>query len=140
MFLGPSRLPYNENDPVPPGYEIQTRTRMGMAKAGIATFVPLYALSALFAGTYLGNESRKAEEYGPLVIPVIGPFVTMGTSNLDGGSLFLLLNGVGQLTGAGLFLAGMLSDEKYLARKTAGLNLRPDVFVGPKSVSMRWEF
>ena len=140
MFFGPSRLPYNENDPVPPGYEIQTRTRMGMAKAGIAIFAPSYALSALFGATYLGNESGQAREYVPMLIPVIGPFVTMGTSDSSGGNLFLLLDGVGQLTGAALFLAGMLSDEKYLARQTGGLNLRPEVFIGPKSVAMRWEF
>ncbi len=140
MLIGPSRLPYGENEPVPPGYAIQTRPRMGMAKAGIATFAPLYALSALFGGLYLGNESGDASKYGPMIIPVIGPFVTMGTSDDSDGNLFLLLDGVGQLTGAALFVAGMLSEEKYLARKTAGLNLRPEVFISPKSVAMRWEF
>ncbi len=140
MFFGPSRLPYNENEPVPPGYEIQTRPRMGMAKAGIATFAPLYALSALFGATYLGSESGEAKEYGPMIIPVIGPFATMGTSDSGGGNLFLLLDGVGQLTGAALFIAGMLSEEKYLTRQTAGLNLRPEVLISPKSVAMRWEF
>jgi len=113
---------------------------MGMAKAGIATFVPLYALSVLGGSVYLGSESGDAKRYGPLIIPIVGPFVTIGTADTDFGTLFLVLDGVGQITGAALFIAGMLSDEKYLARKTAGLNLRPEVFIGPKSLAMRWQF
>jgi len=143
MMFGPSRLPYSENDPIPPGYEIQTRSRMGTAKAGIATFVPLYALSALGGGVYLGSESGDAKRYGPLVIPVIGPFATIGTSGLSDEGIavfFFVLDGIGQLTGAALFIGGMLSDEKYLARKTAGLNLRPEVAIGPKSIAMKWQF
>jgi hypothetical protein len=140
MFFGPSRLPYNESEPVPPGYEIQTRTRMGMVKAGIATFVPLYALSALYGATYLGNESGGAKQYGPMIIPIIGPLVTMGTSDNGDGNFILLLDGAGQITGAVLFIVGMLSEEKYLARNTTELNLRPEVFISPKSIAMRWEF
>jgi len=140
MFFGPARVPYHEDESIPPGYEIRTQPRMGLAKAGIATFVPLYALSALYGGLYLGNESGEAKEYGPMIIPVIGPFATMGTASDSDGNLFLLLDGIGQLTGAALFIAGMLSEEKYLARTTAGLNLRPEVLISPKSVAMRWEF
>jgi len=140
MFFMPSRLPYSENDPIPAGYEIQTRPRMGLAKAGIATFVPLYGLSVLFGATYLGSETGDASRYGPMLVPVIGPFITMGTADGGGANIFLLLDGVGQLTGAALFIAGMLSEEKYLSRRTAGLNLRPEVFISPKSVAMRWQF
>ena len=140
MMFGPSRLPYSENDPIPPGYEIQTRPRMGMAKAGIATFVPLYAMSVIGGSVYLGSESGDAKRYGPLLIPVVGPFATIGTANDDGSTLFFVLDGIGQITGAALFIAGMLSEEKYLGRKTAGLNLRPEVFIGPKSIAMQWQF
>lgn len=140
VLLGPSRLPYDAAEPVPPGYEIQTRPAMGLAKAGIATFVPLYGLSALFGGVYLGSENGDAKRYGPMAIPVIGPFVTIGTADTSGGTLFLLFDGLGQVTGATLFLIGMLSEEKYLARTSAGLNLRPEVFIGPKSAALRWQF
>lgn len=140
VLLGPSRLPYSETEPVPPGYEIQTRPAMGLAKAGIATFVPLYGLSALFGGVYLGSETGNAKRYGPMIIPVIGPFATIGTADTNAGTLFLVLDGLGQLTGATLFVIGMLSEEKYLARTTAGLNLRPEVFIGPKSATLRWQF
>ncbi len=139
-MFGPSRLPYFESDPVPPGYEIQTRPRMGLAKAGLATFVPLYGLSVIFGGVFLGNENGDAKKYGPMLIPVIGPFATIGTADTDEGTIFLLLDGIGQLTGAALFLGGMLSEEKYLARQTASAALRPEVFVGPKSMAMRWHF
>lgn len=140
VMYGPSRLPYNDDDPIPPGYEIQTRPRMGMAKAGIATFAPLYGLSVLFGGVYLGSQSGDAGKYGPMLLPVIGPWVTIGTADTDEGTFFLVLDGLGQATGAALFLAGMLTDEKYLARTTGRLNLRPEVFVSPTSVAMRWQF
>jgi hypothetical protein len=113
---------------------------MKMAMAGVAVFAPFYGLSVLFAGTYLGNDDRTAKMYAPLLVPVIGPFITIGTADTDFGTLFLLLDGVAQATGASLFIAGMLSDEKYLARRTAGLDLRPEVFVGPRSASLRWQF
>lgn len=140
MMFGPSQLPYSENDPIPPGYEINTRPRMGLAKAGIATFVPLYGLSVLFGSVYLGSETGDAKRYGAMLIPVVGPFATIGTADADEGTLFLVLDGIGQITGATLFIAGMLADEKYLARQTAGLNLRPEVFITPKSIAMRWQF
>jgi hypothetical protein len=140
VMFGPSRLPYVENDPVPPGYEIQTRPRMGLAKAGLATLLPLYGLSVIFGGVYLGSENGDAKKYGPMIIPVVGPFATIGTASTDEGTVVLLLDGLGQLTGAALFIAGMLSEEKYLARQTAVNALRPEVFVGPKSMAMRWHF
>lgn len=140
MMIGPSRLPYVESEPIPPGYEVQTRPRMGLAKAGIATFVPLYGLSVLFGSVFLGSEKGDAKRYGAMLIPVAGPFATIATAETDEGTLFLVLDGIGQLTGATLFIAGMLADEKYLARKTAELNLRPEVFITPKSIAMRWQF
>jgi hypothetical protein len=140
MMIAPSRLPYSDGEPIPPGYEIKTRPRMGLAKAGIATFVPLYGLSVLFGSVYLGSERGDAKRYGPMLIPVVGPLATIGTAETDEGTLFLVLDAVGQITGATLFIAGMLADEKYLARQTAGLNLRPEVFITPKSIAMRWQF
>lgn len=140
MLIGPSRLPYDETIPIPPGYEIQTRPRMGLIKGGLATLIPLYALSALGGGVYLGAENGDAQEFGPLIIPIVGPFATIATSDSSGGTPFFLLDGLGQLTGAALCIAGMLSSEKYLARQTATTNLRPDVAVGPTSMTLRWQF
>lgn len=140
MMIGPSRLPYIESEGVLPGYEIQTRPRMGMVKAGIATFAPLYGLSVLFGAAFLGSERGDAGKYGPMIIPLVGPFATIGTADTSEGTAFLLLDGVGQLAGAALFIAGMLVEEKYLERQTARFNLRPEVVVGPKSVAMRWQF
>jgi hypothetical protein len=112
---------------------------MGMAKAGIATFVPLYGLSALFGALFLGDENGKAKEYGPMIIPVLGPFVTIGTSDSGefGAGLFVL-DGLGQLAGAALFIGGLLAEEKYLVR--GGKSVRPEVSIGPGSVALRWQF
>jgi hypothetical protein len=141
-FFGPARLPYAEDDPVPPGYAIQTRPRKKLVIAGLSTFIPLYAMSLLFAATYAGNEGPDATLFTPLFIPAIGPFVTIGTSEADGfGIIMLLIDGVGQLTGAALFAAGMIAQEQYLERSaSASFDPRPEVFVGPGSASLRWQF
>jgi hypothetical protein len=139
MMLSPSRLPFIEAEPVPAGYEVQTRPRMGMAKAGIATFVPLFGLTALFGGVFLGSESGEAKQYGPLIIPVLGPFITIGTSDAEEfGAGFLVVDGLGQLAGAALFIGGLLSEEKYLVR--SGKSVRPEVSIGPGSMALRWQF
>ena len=139
MMIGPSRLPYAEGDPILPGYEIQSRPRISMAKAGIGVLAPLYGLSVLFGGTYLGSERGEGKMYGPLLVPVVGPFITMGTADTEEfGTMILAINGLGQAAGAALLVAGMLSNEKYLALRSA--SIRPEVFVGPSSMALRWQF
>jgi len=139
--FGPSRLPYREGDPIPPGYTIELRPRYSLATAGVATFAPLYGMSVLLAGSFVGSEERTSGNYVPLFIPVIGPFVTIGTTDAEGpGTLLLMLDGLGQATGAALILAGMFSDQKFISRTASGFDPRPDVMVGPRAASLRWHF
>lgn len=138
--FGPSRLPYVEGDVIPRGYAVATRPKQKMITAGIATFAPLYGLSLLFAGSMAGAEGPEASQHTPLFIPVIGPFITIGTSGAsDIGLLTLLMDGAGQATGVALFLAGMFGEEKFLLR-TAKQTFRPEVFVGPRQAALRWQF
>lgn len=141
-IFGPSRLPYKEGDPVPFGYTIETRPRYRMATAGIATFAPLYGMSVLFAGSFVGAEGARGGWYTPLFIPVIGPFVAIGTSDAEeAGAFMLALDGLGQLTGAALFVAGMLADEKFVTRTPSlAFDPRPEVMVGPRAAALRWQF
>ncbi len=140
-IFGPSRLPYAEGDPVPPGYVIETRPRYKLATAGIATFAPFYGLSVLFAGSFAGNEGPSAGWYTPLFIPVIGPFVAIGASDAESaGTFMLMLDGIGQVTGAALFVAGMLADEKFVSRTPTAFDPRPEVMVGPRAAALRWHF
>ncbi|MDC3960394.1 hypothetical protein [Polyangium jinanense] len=140
-IFGPSRLPYKEGDPIPRGYGIETRPRYKMATAGIATFAPLYGMSVLFAGTFAGNEGLASGYYTSLFIPVIGPFVAIGTSDAESVGVFMLmLDGLGQATGAALFVAGMLSDEKFVSRTPTAFDPRPEVMVGPRAATLRWHF
>ncbi|MDI1484158.1 hypothetical protein [Polyangium sp. y55x31] len=142
-IFGPSRLPYKEGDPIPPGYGIETRPRYKMATAGIATFAPLYGMSVLFAGSFVGNEGIASGYYTSLFIPVIGPFVAIGTSDAESVGVFMLmLDGLGQATGAALFVAGMLADEKFISRtpNEFAFDPRPEVMVGPRAAALRWHF
>ncbi|MDC0747636.1 hypothetical protein [Polyangium mundeleinium] len=140
-IFGPSRLPYKEGDPIPLGYGIETRPRYKMATAGIATFAPLYGMSVLFAGSFAGNEGVASGYYTPLFIPVIGPFVAIGSSDAESIGIFMLmLDGLGQATGAALFVAGMLSDETFVSRTPTAFDPRPEVMVGPRAATLRWHF
>jgi hypothetical protein len=140
--MGPARLPYTEGDPIPPGYGLQTRPRKKLVIAGLSTFIPLYAMSLLFAATFAGSEGLASTQFTPLFIPAIGPFVTISTSEAEGfGIMTLLVDGAGQLTGTALFIAGMLAQEDYLERgATTAFDPRPEVFVGPGSASLKWRF
>lgn len=134
-------MPYQEGDLVPPGYKVETRPKRKMMTAGIATFAPLYGLSVLWAASYAGSEGVRGGYYTPMFIPGIGPFVTIATSDAeDIGLLTLLLTGAGQVTGISLFIAGMLGEEKYLLRTAGTFDPRPEVFIGPQSASLRWQF
>ncbi|MDI1446973.1 hypothetical protein [Polyangium sp. 6x1] len=140
-IFGPSRLPYKEGDPIPPGYGIETRPRYKMATAGLATFAPLYGMSVLFAGSFAGSEGVVSGYYTPLFIPVIGPFVAISTSDAESFGVFMLmLDGLGQATGVALFVAGLLSDEKFVSRTPTAFDPRPEVVVGPRAAALRWQF
>lgn len=126
---------------MPPGYKVEARPKRKMMNAGIATFAPVYGLSVLFAATYMGSEGVEGGYYNALLIPGIGPFVTIATSDAEDAGLFmLLLAGAGQVTGISLFLAGALGEEQYLLRTAGTFDPRPEVFIGPQSASLRWQF
>jgi hypothetical protein len=109
-------LPYNEGDPIPPGYEITTRPRRGLIIGGAVTLGTTWLLSATTA-SFL-------ESYGgtnplwPLYIPVVGPFITLGTAESEGaGTFILIIDGVAQAGGLAMLIAGFTAAETRLERK-----------------------
>jgi hypothetical protein len=107
-------MPFEEGQPIPPGYRVETRARRGLIVGGAVTFGVLYLLSAFTASIAVdGGDS----DFGSLFIPVAGPFVTIGTADAEGAGTFaLVLDGVGQAGGVAMFIAGMMTEEKFLLR------------------------
>ena len=147
---GPKTREYKEGEPIPPGYHLETRGATKILVAGIAIFGGLYIASALVGGTFVSEGGDEADELGPLLIPLVGPFVTMGTSGVDPGEqsgqapfILLLFDGLGQTAGLVMTIYGLAApDTKRLVRNDQGSerSLAPEVLVGASSGSLRWRF
>jgi hypothetical protein len=121
----------------------------GMFDVGAAWFAITYGGTAL-AGTLLwglhagtGSGSTAASDsnrWSPLLVPVVGPLVTLGTvPNMrtgDSVELALLLAAC-QAGGLALFIAGGVEARK--AGSTA-LRAAPSIAVGPGAGNLRWSF
>jgi hypothetical protein len=152
-----SQLPGPRRDSSPAATETQapapapnkSADNHGMFDAGAAFFAISYGGTAL-AGVLLwglhartGSGSTAAGDssrYSPLLVPIVGPLVTMGTvPNMrtgDSVELALLLTAC-QAGGLALFIAGGVEARK--AGSTAS-TAAPSVAVGPGGGTLRWTF
>jgi hypothetical protein len=109
---------WHEGEPIPPGYHPAQRTRTGAIIGGAVTLGALYLLTAFVASVW--TDIAKAEhESNPvtgLFVPVFGPFITMTQSSSATGDFFLILDGLGQTTGAILLAWGLASPQTVLVR------------------------
>lgn len=127
--IGPKQINYDEGAPIPPGYRVETLANRGLIVGGAVTFGTTYLLSAFVAA--IAVDGNGSNEFGPLFIPVIGPFITIKTAESeDFGTFTLLLDGVAQAGGVAMFVAGMLTDRKYLIRNDI-VTAKPKVTLTP---------
>lgn len=140
----PLILPYEQGQPVPPGYRVKTRTSRSLLVSGAVTFGVPYVASALIASAVLSADTNAGEPLAPLFIPFAGPFITLGTTHAGGvASFWLVLDGLTQIGGAALFTGGLISEERFLQRvgaPPAAARLLPEVRVAPGFTSLRWQF
>lgn len=162
----PYELTYVEGMDIPDGYTKVDETRTGLVIAGAITFGVGWLAAATaavaysdedhgcFGGAYsyegeddhheyydgLGcGRGTEAEDFAPLYIPIAGPFIAMGTlDHADGGvRAALLLDGVVQVGGAAMFIAGLVAKKSVLIRtKHATMTIAP----GPGSVQLVGSF
>jgi hypothetical protein len=141
-ILPPAKLPYEDGDPVPPGYQVKTRAMRSMVIAGAVTLGVPYLVSLLTASTVLADDSRQGGRIAALYAPIVGPFITVGTSRAEGAETFwLVLDGVAQTGGAVMLIYGLAAKEKYLQRETTpSASLAPEVILGPRAAALKWIF
>lgn len=137
--LTPPTLPYREDLPIPPNYRLDERSNKPLIITGLSLFGLAYGISLGVSTIVLSGGGSKNEEFAPLLIPVVGPFITMGT--LENASATLALDGVTQSVGMLSLLIGIFATEKVLVRENPPASaMAPDVLVGPGSASLRWQF
>jgi hypothetical protein len=119
---------WEEGDPIPPGYQPDTRIRKGLVIGGAVTMGALWVISIIIGGAAvsveeadeeLGGDSNglAPEDFYPLFIPVAGPFIALVTTEAEGvGTAFLIIDGVGQAGGLAMLIAGLAAQQTYLRR------------------------
>jgi hypothetical protein len=134
----PPILPYEEGQDVPQGYHVEARANRKLIAAGAGVLGGTWAFSALVAGLVMADNSGNDKGYAPLFVPVVGPFISLGTSHLDfsrdgGLGAFLILDGIAQVGGATLLIVGLVKDKHVLVRDSAPR--APSVPTGPQATS-----
>lgn len=135
-------LPYEEGDPIPPGYRLREQNRRGLIIAGsIVTGIPWMISLTAATGADFDNKS------GYLVVPGIGPWLMLlagGGSDRDCGSnefsiceesraglrAALVLDGLVQSAGAAMFISGFVFPRKRLVRQDVTIGFAPTVAPG----------
>jgi hypothetical protein len=130
-FSGPRVISdWSEGEPIPPGYHESTRIRKGLVIGGAVLFGTTYLLSALTASVAISADSAdcngcsgNSSGLGTLLIPGVGPFVTMAHSgNTALGNFWLAFDGIAQVGGITMFAIGIASPKTVLVRNDLGSN------------------
>lgn len=133
--------------PVPDGYHVQSRTNRGLVVGGAVLFGNAYLLS-FAGGLSVMADYNGDSRFAALLIPVVGPFITIGIApdaslakdNTKGAGTLLIIDGLAQLAGVALFAFGVTADRRVVVRNDLASSTAPEVIVGPTSASLRLRF
>ena len=137
---GPRILDYEEGDNIPAGYRTGTRVRTGLVIGGAVSLGVGYLFTIMVAGIgqLASNISDSSKDFGPLLIPVVGPFIGIGTTHAStGGGFGLGFLGVVQTAGLGMLIGGIAAPKTVLIRNDiAGVKFNVIPQLGPTSAGM----
>ncbi len=119
-------MEYIEGSKVPDGYTKTERVRKGLVIGGAVTWGVSWLIAATAAAS-IDEEIR--DDTAPLFVPVVGPFIAMGTLEPEGaGRAALFINGMAQVAGAAMFIGGLAATKTVLVRTgDTEVNVRPGV-------------
>lgn len=125
-YAGPYTMDYIDGTPVPDGYVKVERVRKGLVIGGAVTWGVSWLIAATAAAS-IDEDIR--DDTAPLFVPLVGPFIAMGTLEPDGaGRAALFVNGITQVAGAAMFIGGLAATKTVLVRSgKAEVNMRPGV-------------
>ncbi len=106
---------WDEGQPVPYGYHPEARARKGLVITGAVLFGVLYLLSTLVAAA--NDNSYDNNRDSALWIPVVGPFIQLGSStNVSGDNEIFVLDGLAQTAGVTMLVLGLAFPRHILVR------------------------
>ena len=130
QFGGPRIITdWDDSRPVPAGYHPETRVRKGLVIGGAVMFGAMYLLTALTAAA-VSDASSGSSNVGALYSPGAGPFIFMSQSSSATGTFALAVDGVVQIGGLAMFIAGLAAPRNVLVRNDLGLNLHFTPVIG----------
>jgi hypothetical protein len=122
----------DEGQPVPAGYHRGTKIRVGLVAGGASTFGALWLLTAVTSTIVADASGNGNAALG--AIPVAGPFALIpqvsGSPGATSADLFFVLDGLGQIAGVAMLVAGLAAPRKVFIRNDIG-----KVTILPKPIS-----
>lgn len=150
-WLYQEKLPYVSGVDPPPGFHIERESNRGLVVSGTVLFLSAYVASIIGASSVIAGGDHHAEGYGPLFVPLVGPFITLGTgrdtqfSRSAAGGLIMVIDGLAQTTSLALLFVGIAAKHKVFVRGPGTGEAKatlpsPEVLVGPGTTSLRLRF
>ena len=100
--------------------------RKGLVIAGAVTFGSTYLISTGVASAF--QDGKNNDAMVPLFVPVLGPFITVGTANPSAiGTFALVVDGLAQSAGVAMFVAGIAAPEKIWVLDNVAIGVTPRV-------------
>ena len=102
---------YHPGMTIPDGYRVETKRKPGLYVGGAVTLGGAYLLTVSAAAIVEPLDSSV----WPLYIPVVGPFIALGTTSYSsaGSSYLLVMDGLVQAAGLGMLVGGVVG-KKWL--------------------------
>ena len=116
---------WEPRQPIPYGYHAENRARKGPIITGAVLFGVAYGYSALVASIGQDSAGSGTNQVGSLFIPVVGPFAQMFDSHSAVEDYFLIVDGVAQAVGVGLFVYGVTVPRPLLVRNDLAFAVTP---------------
>jgi hypothetical protein len=127
----PRTIPYRDGDPIPEGYRVESTPRYGLVAGGASIVGGAWLISTITAIALdqeqsVENDPNFDDMYTPMLIPVVGPFITIGTADASGtGAGILALDGVIQTAGLAMFIAGFAAPTLELVPTALPVKVTP---------------
>jgi hypothetical protein len=141
-------MPYREDKPIPPGYHVESKMRTGLVIGGSVMLGAGYLISAGIAASAI--DDGNSGELAPLFVPVVGPFITLGTLDFSGdfGSLAfiviglpLIIDGLVQTAGTIMLVTGLAAPKTVVKRDgSAATDTTPRLRFGGDRILLEGRF
>ena len=138
----PSEIDYEEGQPIPPGYRPEEKIRKGLVIAGACVFGGVYLVNVIMVATMAPEAVERGEGPEWLYVPLVGPFIAIAAiEDMNAGiGALLAIDGLAQVGGLAMFIAGLAAKKKVLVRDytMGGIELTPTIGVGSAGAQLRF--